>query len=106
MANKSRPKRWAEAIERAQKALSTVEGALDEFEGAMSDLNDLRQEYEDWKDNLHENLQSSSLADKLNEVADLDIESPKDALRSAYDDANEIVETCSGIDLPMGFGRD
>lgn len=102
----SRPKRWAAAIEKAQKALSDIEGALGAFESASEELAEVRQEYEDWKDNLPENLQSSALADKLNEVADLDIDTAKDGLRSAYDEAFDLFETASGLDLPQGFGRD
>ena len=103
---KSRPKRWAEAIEKGQKALSDLETALMALEEAGSDLNDVRQEYEDWKDNLPDNLQSSPLADKLNEVSDLDITSEIDSLRSAFDTANDLFSTAEGLDLPRGFGRD
>jgi chromosome segregation ATPase len=103
---KSRPKRWAEAIEKAQVELAAMQAACDAFESACEDLNEVRQEYEDWKDNLPENLQSSNLADKLSEVADLDIETAKDGVRTAVDEAVDLFETASGLDLPQGFGRD
>jgi len=106
MANESRPKRWAKAVEKAQAALSTIESALGDFESACEDLDGLRQEYEEWRDNMNENLQSSALYEKLDEVANTDIDSAKDGLRTAFDDANDLIETAGGLDLPMGFGRD
>ena len=77
----SRADRWAEACARAQEALS--------------DLRGLQEEYEEWKDNLPESLQSSPVGEKLEEVCNLDIES-----------AVSTVDEAEGIDLPMGFGRD
>jgi hypothetical protein len=103
---KSRPKRWREAIEKAQTELSAMQSAMESFDAACQDLDEVRQEYEEWKDNLPENLQSSNLADKLSEVADLDIESAKDGVRTAIDEAVDLLETADGLDLPQGFGRD
>lgn len=88
----SRPARWADATSRARKALEDLESALD-------DLDSVRQEYEEWRDNLPENLQSSALAEKLNEVADLNI-------TDALGDVSSVLDEAEGIDLPRGFGRD
>lgn len=77
----SRPKRWANAIQDAQDAISR--------------LIELQEEYQEWRDNLHENLESSALAEKLDSVCDLDLEGAKDTLDEA-----------ENIDLPRGFGRD
>lgn len=77
----SRPKRWADAASRALAALE--------------ELKDLQGEYEQWRDGLPDNLQQSTLAEKLDEVCDLDLD-------SALDTAGE----AENIDLPLGFGRD
>lgn len=77
----SRTARWAEA---AQDALS-----------ALQVLEDLRSEYESWRDNLPENLQNSALGEKLNAVADLDIQS-----------AIDVAEEADNADLPLGWGKD
>jgi hypothetical protein len=63
---RSRPQRWAEAVET---------------------LRQLQGEYQDWLERLPETLQDSALAEKLQEVCDLDL--------SELD-----------IDLPIGYGRD
>ena len=78
---KSRPQQWQEAASQAINALS--------------DLQSLQQEYQDWLDNLPENLQSGNLAAKLEEVTNLDIEGALDTVQEA-----------EGMDLPLGFGRD
>lgn len=77
----SRATRWAEAAGEAIAALET--------------LMDLQTEYEDWKDNLPENLAQSAMGEKLETVCDLD-------LSSALDTAQE----ADAMDLPQGFGRD
>lgn len=77
----SRPKRWSKAVADAQAALD--------------ELLSLQSEYEDWQGNLPENFQEGALAEKLQGVADLDIQSARDAMDEA-----------EGIDLPRGFGKD
>jgi hypothetical protein len=80
--SKSRPARWSDACSRASEALE--------------ELKDLQSEYQDWLDNLPDNLQSGTpLAEKLQSVTDLDLE-------SAWDTVNE----AESLDLPQGFGRD
>ena len=63
---RSRPQRWAEAVET---------------------LRELQEEYQDWLFNLPDSLQSSTLAEKLEEVCALDIDQ-------------------LDVELPLGFGRD
>jgi hypothetical protein len=58
------------------------------WQDAAEELLALQQEYQEWYDNLPENLQDTALAQKLEAVCELDIE--------------EIVN----IELPLGFGRD
>jgi len=77
----SRASRWADACQAADQALSN--------------LKELQDEYQEWKDNLPENLQSSAVGEKLEAVCDLDIESAQDMISEA-----------EGLDLPQGFGRD
>ena len=81
MKGKSRPQRWREACGMAIQGLEALE--------------ELRQEYEDWREGMPENLWDSPLGEKLDEILDLGIE-----------EALEIVNTCDGADLPRGFGRD
>ncbi len=78
---KSRSQRWSEAASQAVAALET--------------LKDIQSEYEEWRDNLPENLQSSALGEKLDTVCDLDLDSALDTAQEA-----------EGADLPQGFGRD
>ena len=77
----SRPQRWAEAASKA------VDG--------LQELVDLQAGYQDWLDNLPDNLSSNAVADKLQAITDLDLEGALDTAREA-----------DGIDLPLGFGRD
>jgi|SRR6516164_5476269 len=55
----------------------------------------IRDEYQDWLDNLPENLQSSAVADKLLAIVEPDIDSAVDTVQEAQ-----------SADLPLGFGRD
>lgn len=78
---KSRSSRWNEACIAASIALES--------------LKELQDEYQEWRDNLPENLDSSVIAEKLDAVCDLDIDSAIDTVSEA-----------EGLDLPRGFGRD
>jgi len=48
----------------------------------------LQQEFQEWRDNLPETLQSGALAEKLDAICDLDL------------------SELEGIEVPLGFGRD
>lgn len=87
----SRPKRWNQAVEAARKALSDVESAFD-------DLNEIKDEYQDWRDNLPENLDQSPVAEKLDAVIELEFDLEGD-ISGSLDEAES-------VDLPLGFGRD
>ena len=63
---RSRPQRWRDAVET---------------------LRELQEDYQEWLDHLPETLQSTALAEKLDEVCSLDLEQ-------------------LDLDLPRGFGRD
>jgi hypothetical protein len=62
---------------------------------AINELIELQGDYESWRDNLPENFQSSTLADKLDAVCELDFDSALGTIQEAED-----------LDLPLGFGRD
>jgi ParB/RepB/Spo0J family partition protein len=72
--SESRPQRWSAAIDRARAAFEDLEG--------------LREEYEEWRGNLPENLQDSALAQKLDDVIGLDFSAP------------DILDEAEGVDLP------
>jgi hypothetical protein len=64
---RSRPQRWNDAVE---------------------ELKSLQAEYQEWLDNLPEQLTDSALAEKLSAVIDIDL------------------SELEAADLPKGFGRD
>lgn len=87
----SRPKRWAKAVEAARHAFSDVEAAF-------SDLRDIQEEYQEWRDNIPENLEDSPVVEKLDTVVDIDLE-----MDSWIEDTLDEVDN---LELPRGFGRD
>jgi hypothetical protein len=97
----SRTKRWRAAVEAARLAMGNLEAAKYEVEAALSDLNEIRDEYAEWRDNLPENLHGTTLYERLETVADMDFDVDLDLseLENAIDGAE-----CA--DLPLGFGRD
>lgn len=95
----SRPKRWAKACTKAREELDKVTSALEGLNAAREELASIQEEYQEWKDGLPDNLQSSSLADKLETVTSLDLSSDAEIEVEWLDEAE-------GIDLPLGFGRD
>lgn len=99
---KSRPARWAEATSKGQEALDELETAKAKLSEALLELSDLRDEYEEWNDNLPDFAQGSALADKLQEVVGLEFDPETDDI----DSAREQIEAAEGADLPRGFGRD
>ena len=76
----SRFQRWADAC---AAAISSLE-----------DLKAIQEEFEEWKDNMSENLQSTPVYEKLEAVCELDIDGTIDTVQEAAD-----------ADLPLGFGR-
>jgi predicted transcriptional regulator len=103
---KSRPARWAEAVGNAISALEAIAAEVEKFEEAMAELTELKSEYEEWKDNLPESLQSSAVAEKLEAIADIDFEGQAEVITSAIDDVRSVLDDAEGMDLPQGFGRD
>jgi hypothetical protein len=103
---KSRPKRWEEACAEARDAYSSVQAAADDLATALGDLKDVQSEYEDWRDNLPENMSESATAEKLDAILEIDIESFVDDPMSNLGDIDDILSVAEGMDLPLGFGRD
>jgi len=102
----SRPKRWMAATSKALAALSAIREAADAFEEAVSEFRSVQEEYEEWKDNLPDSLQSSPLGEKLEEVCNLDLESQTEAITDAVSEVEGVIEEADAIDLPRGFGKD
>lgn len=101
---KSRPVRWAKAVSAATAARDKVTEAADDLVAALSELSDIKNEYEEWRDTLPENLQQSALGEKLDEVCDLDFDS--DDPLNDWESISDAIDQAGGIDLPLGFGRD
>lgn len=100
----SRPKRWAAAVTDALSILEEIEDARARLEAALSDLDGVREEYAEWRDNIPENLQGSPLYEKLDAVADLDFSELLESLD--VDTVRGTLEEADGAELPLGFGRD
>lgn len=62
---------------------------------ALEELQGIQQEFEEWKENLPENLQASALGEKLETITGIDLESALEAAQEAEQ-----------AELPLGFGRD
>lgn len=103
---KSRSKRWMDAAGEARAALDEVNSAIAKFEEATGELRSVQEEYQEWLENLPENLQQSPSGEKLQAISELDIESLAESLTSAVSEAEGVIDEAEGIDLPMGFGRD
>jgi hypothetical protein len=97
----SRPQRWADAIAECRAAADKVEAAASELNDALSDLRDVQSEYSEWRDSMDGKFAGSALAEKLDAIADLDLEVEVDV-----SNATEAIDNAEGCDLPLGFGRD
>ena len=100
---KSRTQRWADAVGAAQEALSTLDTAYSGLESALFDLNDLRSEYEGWRDGMSD-LSGGAVAEKLDAI--LELEFSEDPRGMNFDELEQLIRQAEGADLPLGFGRD
>lgn len=103
---KSRTKRWFEAIDEVRQAYEAVAERQDDLASAFRSLHDVQMEYQDWLDNLPENLQSSALGEKLQAVTEIDIESMAEDPMSNWEEVVSTLDEAEGVELPQGFGRD
>ena len=69
---------------------------LERLRDAKTDLEALMGEYQDWFDEMPENLQEGPTGVKLQAVIDDD---PTDALQ-------DVIDVLEGLELPRGFGKD
>lgn len=95
----SRFARWQDAVSDARSAIDEAESAL---RSSFESLQEIQQEYMEWRDSLPESLQSSAVGEKLDAVCDLDLDSPLTQL----DDISTTIDEAEGLDLPRGFGKD
>lgn len=125
----SRSDRWNAAVSDARSALDRIqesaqnldlgemESAASDFENAMQDLANVKEEYQDWYDNLPESLQGSATGEKLEQVVEIDVESAvvyvddiqsaiQQALEEVLETAVEVLDEAENAELPVGFGRD
>jgi hypothetical protein len=104
----SRGERFTSAAQDLIDAIGQVrtawEQAIGDVNTALEELRSVREEYESWRDNLPENLQSSALGEKLNAICDIDLDSEID--EPDFDTLEEAGQQCLDADLPQGFGRD
>ena len=100
----SRAERWAQAIAGCTAALDKLADACSDLESAVQELVDVQGEFEAWRDNLPENLANSALGEKLEAICDLDLDSVLNSVD--VDAARGVIDEASGLDLPLGFGRD
>lgn len=103
---KSRSARWFEAANTARAKFDAIEPLADELAEALADLESIRSEYEDWMDNLPENLADSALGQKLAEVCQLDIEQLSNEPLESWSEVGELIDAAENAELPQGFGRD
>lgn len=103
---KSRTARWAEAAGNAQEALDALRTAAEPLADALRELQELQEEYQEWLDNLPENLQNSALGEKLQAIVDIDIESYSDDPLTDIESVENAIGEAEGAELPLGFGRD
>jgi hypothetical protein len=99
----SRSYRWSAAIGQARAAIDAMEAAKSDFESAWGEIAEIRQEFQDWYDNLGDSLQQGPTGQKLDELLNTVDE---DAPEIDIDAATEAVDNAEGVDLPLGWGRD
>ena len=87
----------------ARTALDAMTTARDALVAALGDVKAIQEEFESWKDNLPENLQGTTLGEKLDAVCEFELEPDENG---GVDDFEELLSNLEGADLPLGFGRD
>ena len=104
------------ALDRARRRARNP-SRVAQWEEAVETLIGLQEEFQEWQENLPENLASSALAEKLDTICNLDLNSLRyvGALPETQAEAtSENLREVCGIDLseleyaevPLGFGRD
>ena len=91
MGYESRPKRFARIVEDLQTNIGL--------------LTELKDEYEQWKDSMPENLEQSPTGQKLEETVDT-LDTAIDTLDNILSESENVVSDLECCELPMGFGND
>lgn len=99
----SRTGRWEEATVAARAAYDAAKQHIEDLASELDSLRAVREEYEEWRDNLPDNQQDGATAEKLNTIVDIDI---PDDIDSVLDDVENAITEAEGADLPLGYGRD
>ena len=95
LSNAERQRRYRERLKAGQplsrvryRAPKDRRSKAQRWSDAVQELVDLQAEYQAWLDGLPENLESSAVAERLEAICDLDVDSLQD------------------LEPPRGFGRD
>jgi len=100
------------------KAFDKLRPDVEVLQEAFSDLQALREEYEEWYDNMPQSLQDGPTGEKLSEIVnqfdfdvdvDLELEVPQIEMPTVemyLDDYESLLDEAEAADLPRGFGRD
>ena len=95
LSNAERQRRYRERLKAGQplsrvryRAQKDRRSKAQRWSDAVQELVDLQAEYQAWLDSLPENLESSAVAERLEEICNLDVDSLQD------------------LEAPRGFGRD
>jgi ATP-dependent protease HslVU (ClpYQ) peptidase subunit len=97
----SKAARWADAAADARQAFETLEEAWELLQDKLAALRDVKDEYQEWYDNMPESLQDSPTGEKLAELEYIELEPDLD-----MSEIIEAIEAAENADLPLGFGRD
>jgi predicted nucleic acid-binding Zn-ribbon protein len=107
-----------ELQEELDKITNKLSEKADTLRAAFEDLESLRQEYEEWYDNMPQQLQDGPTGEKLSELVnqfDFDVEVNVELevpdidfpeLDLDLDEYESTLEEADAADLPRGFGRD
>jgi hypothetical protein len=103
----SRGERFTDAAQTLMDAIGDLRLAWEEnmeaINNALEELRGVQEEYEDWLNNLPENLQSSALGEKLQTLVAISLD---DIDEPDFDSLEGAAQECLDADIPLGFGRD
>lgn len=107
--SQSRVARWARGLAEMTDGLSLIQEGKDKLEQGAEAVSELHEEYSDWKENLPEGLSQSPVGEKLEAVADLDIDTLTGlagGLEASISEIEDAINEFEQADLPLGFGKD
>ena len=98
---KSRAQRWAEAVQTLRDEMDQLSEQKQRIEDAVDELRSIQEEYQEWRDNLPDNLSGSAMAEKLDAITEIGMDVEVD-----IQGVEELVDAAESAELPLGFGRD